>query len=562
MPEFLQWDFMQNAFLAGTIIAIVAACAGYFVILRHVTFAGHALSHIGFSGAAGAVVVGIDPLWGLLVFTLLAALAMGALGERLEGRDVAIGIVLAFALGLGILFLQLYTAYASEAFSILFGTIMGISRAAVLTIALIGLVVLAGLTVIFRPLLYMSVNPVAAEAGGVPVRLLSAIFLLLLALAVSEAVQVVGVLLIFALLIAPPATAMYVTARVYPALLIAIALGVLETWFGLIMAFYTNYSVSFFIASAAVAIYLLVRLMALAGVVGPGRSLRRLTALLAVLTAGISGCGASHSAGSSEITVVAAENEYGAMAQAIGGKDVRVTSLLTNPNTDPHEFEASASTAEAVARARLVIENGIGYDAWVGKLLSASPRSGRLVFDVGVTLEKHTGDNPHIWYDPAGWQKEATIIADDLSRLAPKDRAYFQQRKAAWLASLRFIHREIARVRQLTANSSVIATEPVYGYMLATLGATSQDAVFQKAIMNGTDPSPQSVSQFETDLHRHTVRMLFYNSQVVDPTTTRMRTIARQSGIPVVGVTETQPGSQSFVAWQIGQLQAIQRSWK
>ncbi|HZU12451.1 MAG TPA: metal ABC transporter permease [Chloroflexota bacterium] len=268
MPEFLQWSFMQNAFLTGTIIATVAACVGYFVVLRHVAFAGHALSHIGFSGAAGAVLIGIDPLWGLLAFTLSAALAMGLLGDRLEGRDVAIGIVLAFALGLGILFLQLYTAYASEAFSILFGTIMGISRAEVVTSLIIGIAVLLGLGVIFRPLLYMSVNPIAAEAGGVPLRLLSALFLLLVALAVSEAVLVVGVLLIFALLIAPPATAMYLTPRIYPALGIAVVLGVLETWFGLIMAYYTGYSASFFIATAAVAAYLLVRLLVWRGVIG------------------------------------------------------------------------------------------------------------------------------------------------------------------------------------------------------------------------------------------------------------------------------------------------------
>jgi zinc/manganese transport system permease protein len=156
MLDFLQYDFMQNAFLAGTLVAIVAACVGYFVILRQVAFAGHALSHIGFSGAAGAVLVGVNPLWGLLAFTLAAALAMGLLGEHIEGRDVAIGIVLAFALGLGILFLQLYTAYASEAFSILFGSILGISHAAVFTSLAIGLVVMVGLACIFRPLLFMS----------------------------------------------------------------------------------------------------------------------------------------------------------------------------------------------------------------------------------------------------------------------------------------------------------------------------------------------------------------------------------------------------------------------
>jgi zinc/manganese transport system permease protein len=275
MPDFLQYDFMQNAFMAGTLVAIVAACIGYFVILRQVAFAGHALSHIGFSGAAGAVLIGVDPLWGLLAFTLGAALAMGLLGERIEGRDVAIGIVLAFALGLGILFLQLYTAYASEAFSILFGSILGISHAAVLTSLIIGTIVMAGLTIIFRPLLFMSVNPIAAEAGGVPARALSALFLLLLALTVSEAVQVVGVLLIFALLIAPPASAMYLTPRVYPALALAVMLGMLETWFGLIMAYYTNYSASFFIASAAVIVYLVVRLLAWRGLVGNRLDLTR-----------------------------------------------------------------------------------------------------------------------------------------------------------------------------------------------------------------------------------------------------------------------------------------------
>jgi zinc/manganese transport system permease protein len=193
---------------------------------------------------------------------------MGLLGERIEGRDVAIGIVLAFALGLGILFLQLYTAYATEAFSILFGSIMGISTNDILVSLGIGILVLVTLAFISRPLLFMSVNPIAAEARGVPTRLLSAIFLLIVALAVSEAVQVVGVLLIFALLVAPPATAMYLTSRLYPGLSIAVILGVLETWFGLIMAYYTNYSVSFFIATAAVAVYLLVRLLVWVGLLG------------------------------------------------------------------------------------------------------------------------------------------------------------------------------------------------------------------------------------------------------------------------------------------------------
>lgn len=250
------------------------------------------------------------------------------------------------------------------------------------------------------------------------------------------------------------------------------------------------------------------------------------------------------------------------MVQAIGGKYVSVTSLLNNPNTDPHEFEASAATAETVARARFVIKNGIGYDSWLEKLLDASPRAGRIVFSVGEYLGKHAGDNPHVWYDPAGWSGEADVITRDLTRLAPADGRYFERRKSAWLRSLQPVYRLIARLRVRTRGTKVLATEPVYGYMIAALGATSLDSSFQKAIMDGTDPSPQAVGEFQTALQRRMVRMLFHNSQVVDPTTARMVDIARQSGVPVVGVTETQPPKLTFVAWQIGQLQTVQRGWK
>jgi zinc/manganese transport system permease protein len=273
MPDFLRDDFMQNAFMAGTIVAIVASIVGYFVVLRGLAFAAHALSHIGFAGAAGAVLLGVNPLLGLLAFTFVAASVMGYLGQRVEGRDVAIGIVLAFTLGLGVLFLQLYSAYAQEAFSILFGSIIGVSRSDVLTSLVIGLIVLTGLAVIFHPLLFSSVNFPVAEARGVPVRLVSAGFLLLLAMAVSEAVQVVGVLLIFTLLIAPPATAMFLTTRVLPAISISVVMAVGETWIGIVASYYTNYSVSFFIASIAVAMYGLARLAASMGLLDPRRSL-------------------------------------------------------------------------------------------------------------------------------------------------------------------------------------------------------------------------------------------------------------------------------------------------
>ena len=264
----------------------------------------------------------------------------------------------------------------------------------------------------------------------------------------------------------------------------------------------------------------------------------------------------------SKIIVVAAENEYGSMVRAIGGSRVSVTSLLTNPTTDPHQFEARASTAKTLSQARLVIKNGIGYDAWIDKLLSASPRSGRSVISVGDYLGYRAGDNPHIWYAPAGWAREADIIAATLVRIDPAGRAYFQQRRAAWLKALQPVYREIASVRTLLQGKTVIATEPVYGYMIAALGARSLDYDFQKAVMDGTDPSPRSVATFEAALQHHTARMLFYNRQVLSPTTSAMRLLAQKNHVPVVGVTETQPPGTTFMQWQLSQLRQIRLEWK
>lgn len=286
------------------------------------------------------------------------------------------------------------------------------------------------------------------------------------------------------------------------------------------------------------------------------------TMVAAAIAGGLAGCGSGTPTAGGKIGVVAAEDQYGAMAKAIGGNQVQVTSLLTSPNTDPHEFEASATTAITISRAQLVIKNGLGYDAWMDKLLSASPRAGRLVLSVGEYLGYHTGDNPHVWYKPSGWSKEANAIAADLTTIDPGQKAYFTRRRVSWLHSLQPVYQEIAAVRKLTKGEKVIATEPVYGYMLAALGAISLDYAFQKAVMDGTDPSPQSVAQFEADLHDHTAHMLFYNSQVTDPTTTTMRQIAAQNHVPVVGVTETQPPALSFGGWQVSQLQQIRGKWK
>ncbi|WP_069803301.1 metal ABC transporter permease [Thermogemmatispora onikobensis] len=263
MVSLLSYPFIQNAFLAGTCIAIVAAVTGYFLLLRGLTFAGHALPNIGFAGAAGAVLLGLDPLLGLLAFTIGAAIGIGLLGRNLRERDLAIGILMAFALALGLLFLSLYSGYAERVYSILFGTILGISRLDVLLSFGVSLLILVSILLLFRPLLFSSYDPEVAEARGVPVRLLAVVFLVLVALAIAIAVQIVGALLVFTLLVGPVATAGRLALRPGAVILLAILLGLLYTWLGILLAVLSGtIPVSFFIAFLSFIIYLPVRLIA------------------------------------------------------------------------------------------------------------------------------------------------------------------------------------------------------------------------------------------------------------------------------------------------------------
>ncbi len=261
MFSILQYSFIQNAFIASTFVAIIAAIVGYFLLVRGLTFAGHALSHIGFAGAAGAVLLGIDPVFGLLVFTIIAGIGIGIFGRVLKERDVAIGIFLTIALSFGILFLFLYKGYAEQAYSILFGTILGISIQDVFITALFSILTFCMLLFLFRPLLFASFDPEVAEARGVPVRLLSILFLIIVAITVSISVQVVGVLLIFTLLVGPAATAMRIVKNPYLAIEITIVLGITYSWLGIFIAAQTNLPVSFFIATLSFGTYVIVRLV-------------------------------------------------------------------------------------------------------------------------------------------------------------------------------------------------------------------------------------------------------------------------------------------------------------
>jgi zinc/manganese transport system permease protein len=244
-----EYDFMTNAFMAAGIVAVVSGLTGFFLVMRGQTFAGHALSHVGFAGATGAGLLGIAPLWGLVGFTLAAGLGMGFLGERISGRDVAIGVVLALALGFGLLFLHYHTAFASQATAILFGNVFAVDRTTIAILAGLSTITLIALAAVMRPLVFASLQPELAEARGVPLRAVSMAFLGIIALAVSECAQIVGVLLVFTLMVGPPAAAQYVTTRLWSGLASSALLAVTEAWCGIAIAYYTDWPVSFCIAA-------------------------------------------------------------------------------------------------------------------------------------------------------------------------------------------------------------------------------------------------------------------------------------------------------------------------
>jgi zinc/manganese transport system permease protein len=260
----LSYDFMRQALLAGTILSIVAGLVGYFVVLRHQAFAGESLSDVAFTGALGGAALGINPLASLLVTTIAVAVAMGGFGERLRGRDVAIGTVLAWVLGLGVLFLNLFTAHVSgtgtgfSGVTVLFGNILGISTDQTRTIALISALALLVLLLIARPLLFASLDPDVAAAQGVPVRFLGLGFMVLLAVTVSEATLAVGALLVFALLLLPAAIAHRVITRPARALVLSTGLAVALTWLGIAIGFYSGFPSSVCISLLAFVSYVVV----------------------------------------------------------------------------------------------------------------------------------------------------------------------------------------------------------------------------------------------------------------------------------------------------------------
>lgn len=256
ISEAWSYDFVRTALEAGTVCALLAAAVGYFVVLRQMAFAGHALGHVGFAGACISVVAGFGALPGMLVLTVAAGAGMGLLGRRVQENDVIIGLTLSFALGLGTFFLAMFKGYAGQATIILFGNILSVSEGQTFGMIALTLVSFLGLALLFRPLLFATLEPELAEAKGVPMRLVAVLFYILVAVAVAFASQVVGVLLVFTLLIGPPAIAMRFCRTVWAGLGLSMLIGVGVTWISLILTYVTDNRMSFFTPTLLFALYL------------------------------------------------------------------------------------------------------------------------------------------------------------------------------------------------------------------------------------------------------------------------------------------------------------------
>ena len=261
-----------------------------------------------------------------------------------------------------------------------------------------------------------------------------------------------------------------------------------------------------------------------------------------------------------KIEVVAAENFYGNVAQQIGGDRVSVVSILNNPDQDPHLFEVSPAVIRKVAAAQVVLYNGAGYDPWVEQVLSATAKPGRVAIVAADLMQRKSGDNPHLWYDPATMPAVARALATALAAADPAHKDDYAARLATFLASLAPLDAKIAAIRDKYAGTAVTATEPVFGNMAQALKLTMANERFQLAIMNDTEPSARDIAAFERDLKDRKVRVLFYNKQAPTKLVQHLIELARAAKIPVVGITETAPAGSSYQDWMLMQLDETQRA--
>lgn len=281
----------------------------------------------------------------------------------------------------------------------------------------------------------------------------------------------------------------------------------------------------------------------------------RVLALFAALAIPAGACAAEL-----PLPIVSAESFYGEVASAIGGDRVAVENVAISPDADPHDFAPPPSVARAVADAALVIMNGADYDHWMEHLLEASPDDDRIVLEVGALLGAEEGGNPHLWYDPRAVPALAGALTAALSAADPEGAPQYQSRFNDYAASLDELNQKIATIREHFAGTEVAASEPVFGLMAEALGLKMLGEEFQHAIMNETEPSARAIAEVEEDLRSGRARVLFYNSQVVDPLTERLLATAEEAGVPVVAVTESMPADKTYVGWMLDQLDATAKA--
>ena len=286
--------------------------------------------------------------------------------------------------------------------------------------------------------------------------------------------------------------------------------------------------------------------------------MRTVIVLAVTSVAALSGCGGSATA-DGKLDVVAAENVYGNIAAQIGGPRVSVTSILTDPNADPHLFEPGTSSGLAVAKAKVVLQNGLGYDAFMTKLEDAAPSSGRITVTIADVLGVHGKDaNPHLWYDVPRLGRIAGAIAAALEHADSRHASAYRAGLFRFESLLGPLRQEVATIRARFHDTRVAYTEPVPGYLVTAAGLRNlAPDSFTRSIEDGTEPSPSDVAAMHALIAQHRVRVLLYNSQAVSPITARLRAAAQRAGIPVVPVTETLPAGQTFQQWQLGQARAI-----
>jgi len=281
--------------------------------------------------------------------------------------------------------------------------------------------------------------------------------------------------------------------------------------------------------------------------------------VIAACSAGASAAGG----GSGTIVAVGAENQYANVISQVGGKYVQVSAIMSNPNTDPHEFEASPAVAREVSAAQLVVQNGIGYDTFMSTIESAAPSGGRKVINVQQLLKlPDSTPNPHLWYAPTTMPKVADTIAADLAAISPAHAAYFQANAKSFVASLDSWNSAIAAFKKAYAGVPVATTEPVADYMLQAAGADNLTPwTFQADIMNGVDPSPQVLAAQKALFTGHEVKVFLYNQQVTDPLTESLITLADTNHIPVVGVYETMPvPGYDYQTWMLTEVRDLTKA--